>query len=224
MRPRPRPPQATAWSQRLEQRVQAQMAELARLGRLKPFVSPPLAELVVTVGGESLLPRQPREVTVVCCALQGFAALAATAAPAQVVEVLRDYHQALGPPIVQAEGTLESFAGPRLRVVFNAPLPCRDPAVRAVRMALAMREHLAPLRERWRAQPVALDVGIGMAQGEATLAWLSCAGRVDYAILGPVMDRAEGLGDAAPPGQILLTAAVGAAVAGHGRRRPQSPP
>src|SRR5882724_459817 len=190
------------------------MAELARLGRLKPFVSPPLAELVVTVGGESLLPRQQREVTVVCCALQGFAALAATAAPTQVVEVLRDYHQVLGPPIVQEEGTLESFAGPRLRVVFNAPLSCRDPAVRAVRMALAMREHLAPVRDRWRAQLVALEVGIGIAQGEATLALLSCAGRVDYTILGPVMDQAEGLCDAAPPGQILLTAAIGAAVAG----------
>jgi adenylate cyclase len=206
--------EATAWSQRLEQRVQAQMAELARLGRLKPFVSPPLAELVVTVGGESLLPRQPREVTVVCCALQGFAALAATAAPAQVVEVLRDYHQALGPPIVQAEGTLESFAGPRLRVVFNAPLSCRDPAIRAVRMALAMRAHLAPVRDRWRARQEALDVGIGVAQGEATLVLLSCAGRVDYAALGPVMDQAEGLCDAAPPGQILLSAPVGVAVAG----------
>jgi adenylate cyclase len=206
--------EVTAWSQRLEQLVQAQMAELARLGRLKPFMSPPLADLVVTMGSESLLPQQPREVTVVCCALQGFQAFAATATPAQGIEVLREYHQALGPPIVQAEGTLESFAGQRLWVVFNAPLPCRDPAVRAVRMALAMWEHLAPVRDRWHAQPVALDVGIGIAQGEATLAWLSCAGRMDYAILGPVMDQAEGLCDAAPPGQILLTAAVGAAVAG----------
>ena len=215
--------EATAWSQRLEQRVQAQMAELARLGRLKSFVSPPLADLVVTVGGESLLPRQAREVAVVCCALQGFAALAATAAPTQVVEVLREYHQALGPSIVQAEGTLESFAGPRLRVVFNAPLPCRDPAVRAVRLALAMREHLAPVRARWRAQQMPLDLGIGVAQGEVTLAWLSCAGRMDYATLGPVMDWAEGLCDAAPPGQILLTAVVGAAVAGVVDMAPVAP-
>jgi class 3 adenylate cyclase len=81
-------------------------------------------------------------------------------------------------------------------------------------MALAMREHLAPVRDRWRAQLVALEVGIGIAQGEATLALLSCAGRVDYTILGPVLDQAEGLCDAAPPGQILLTAAIGAAVAG----------
>ena len=108
---------------------------------------------------------------------------------------------------------MESFAGPRLRV-FNAPLPCADPAVRAVRIALAMREHLAPVRDCWRARQEALDVGIGVAQGEATLAWLSCAGRMDYAMLGPVMDQAEGLCDAAPPGQILLSAPVGVAVAG----------
>jgi class 3 adenylate cyclase len=81
-------------------------------------------------------------------------------------------------------------------------------------MALAMREHLAPLRDRWRAQQMPLDLGIGMAQGEATLALLSCAGRVDYAVLGPVMEQAEGLCDAAPPGQILLSAPVGVAVAG----------
>jgi adenylate cyclase len=206
--------EGTAWSRQLERQVQAQMAELARLGRLKHVVSPLLAELVVSAGGESLRHPQRREVTVVCCALQGFSAWAATAAPAQVIEVLRDHHQALGPPIVQAEGTLESFAGPRLRVVFNAPLPCRDPAVRAVRMALAMREQLAPVRERWRAQSVGLDVGIGMAQDEVTLTLLSCAGRVDYTLVGPVMELAERLCDAATPGQMLLTAAVRAAVAG----------
>jgi adenylate cyclase len=205
---------ATAWSQRLEQRVQTQMAELARLGRLKPFVSPPLADLVVSAGGEALLHPQAREVTVVCVDLQGFSPWAMTAAPAQVVGALRDYHQALGPPIVQAEGTLETFAGPRLRVVFNALLPCSNPAVRAVRMALAMRAHLAPLRDRWRAQQMPLDLGIGMAQGEATLAWLSCAGRIDYALLGPVIAQAQDLCDAAQPGQILVTAAVGAAVTG----------
>jgi adenylate cyclase len=215
--------EGTAWSQQLERQVQAQMAELARLGRLKHVVSPLLAELVVSAGGEALQHPQRREVTVVCCILQGFAAWAAAAAPAQVIEILRDYYQALGPPIVQAEGTLETFAGPRLRVVFNAPLPCREPAGRAVRLALAMREHLASLRERWRARSVALDVGIGIAQGEATLALLNCAGRVDYAMLGPVLEWAERLCDAAQPGQTLLTAAVGAAVAGLADVAPVAP-
>ena len=193
--------QGEAWSRRLEQQVQAQMAELARLGRLKRFVSPPLAEVVVAAGGESLLPRQRREVTVVCCPVQGFPAFAATAAPERVVEVLQDYHRALGSPIVQWEGTVESCAGARVRVVFNAPLPCRDPAVRAVRMALAMRDHLAPVVDRWHAQQAALDVGLGIAQGEATLGLLSCAGRVDYAVLGPVMDLAGSCATRPRPGR-----------------------
>ena len=215
--------QSAAWSRRLEQRVRAQMAELERLGRLKWFVSPSLAEVIVAVGGEHLLQRQRREVTVVCCVVQGFPAFAATAAPERVVDVLRDYHQVLSPQIVQWEGTLESFAGARVRVVFNAPLPCRDPAVQAVRMAVAVRDHLAPVRDRWQAQQAALDLGIGVAHGEATLGLLSCAGRADYAALGPVMDLAEGLCDAAPPGQILLTAAMGAAVAGMVDMAPVAP-
>jgi len=109
---------------------------------------------------------------------------------------------------------LEQFASARLRVVFNAPLSCPDAALRAVRMAVAMREHLAPVRDRWRAQQSAVDLGIGIAQGEATLGLLSCAGRVDYATLGPVTALAGRLCDAAQPGQILLSASVGAAVAG----------
>lgn len=206
--------EGAAWSRRLERQVQAQMAELERLGRLKRFVAPPLAEVVVAAGSEHLLPRQRREVAVVCGALQGFAAVAATATPERVIEILQDYYRVLGPPIVQAEGTVESLAGPRVRVVFNAPLACRDPAVRAVRLALALRDRLAPVLDRWRETGTALELGIGIAQGEAALGLLSCAGRMDYAILGPVMDLAGALCDAAPPGQILLTAAVGAAVAG----------
>jgi DNA-binding response OmpR family regulator len=203
-----------AWTQTLEQRVQAQVTELARLGRLKQLVTPQLAELVVSVAGEPLLQRQRREVTVVCCALQGFPAFAATAVPERAVAVLGDYHTVLGQQIIEWEGTLEQFASARLRVVFNAPLSCPDPAVRAVRMAVAMRDHLAPVRTRWRAQQAAVDLSIGIAQGEATLGLLSCAGRVDYATLGPVTDLAGRLCDAAQPGQILLSAPVGAAVAG----------
>jgi adenylate cyclase len=177
-------------------------------------VAPQLAEVVVAVGGEPLLQRQRREVTVVCCALQGFPALAATVPPEQAVAVLGDYHTVLGQQIVQWEGTLEQFAGARLRVVFNAPLACPDPAVRAVRMAVAMRDHLAPVRARWRTQPSAVDLSIGIAQGEATLGLVSCAGRVDYTTLGPVTALAERLCEASQPGQMLLSARVGAAVAG----------
>jgi CheY-like chemotaxis protein len=115
--------QGAAWSRTLEHRVQAQMMELERLGRLKRFVAPQLAEVVVAVGGESLLQRQRREVTVVCCALQGFSVWAATVPPDHAVAVLADYHTVLGQQIVQWEGTLEQFAGARLRVVFNQEIP-----------------------------------------------------------------------------------------------------
>ena len=201
-----------AWGRLLEQRLQAQVPALERLGRLKQFVAPPLAELVVATGGEALLQRHQQEVTVVWCALQGFTPVAELAEPAHVVEVLRAYHTVMGHLITRFEGTLVQCAGERLQILFNAPLPCPDPAVRAVHMALAMQEQLAGPLARWRHQQPPLALGVGIAQGDATLGLLDFIGRLDYAALGPVPQLAARLCDVAPGGQILVCPRVGAAV------------
>jgi len=201
-----------AWGRLLAQRMQEQVSALKRLGRLKQFVAPPLVELVVAAGGEHLLQRHRQEVTVVWCALQGFTPFAEVAEPARVVEVLRDYHTVMGRLIRCCEGTLAQCAEDRLQILFNTPLPCPDPAVRAVRMAMAMQQQLSAPLDHWRHQQHAFALGVGIAQGDTTLGLLDVGGRLDYAALGPVPQLATRLCAAAHGGQILLCPRVAAAV------------
>src|SRR3989475_6372081 len=161
--------QLTEWNRTLEQRVAEQLAELERVGRLKRFFSPQLAELVVSSGGERLLESHRREITVVFCDLRGFTAFSETAEPEEVMGVLREYHTALGTLIFRFEGTLEHFAGDGMMVFFNDPLPCPDHAARAVRMAVAMRQQMDELIGRWQKLGHQLAFGVGIAQGYATL-------------------------------------------------------
>jgi adenylate cyclase len=204
--------QLAMWNQTLEQRVQEQVGELERMGRLKRFFSPQLAELVVSAGGEQLLHSHRREITVVFCDLRGYTAFSETAEPEEVMGVLREYHTALGNVIFHFEGTLERFTGDGLMVFFNDPLPCADHAVRAVRMALAMRQEMDGLTDRWRRRGHQLEFGVGIAQGYATLGIIGFEGRVDYAAVGPATNLASRLCDAAQGGQILISQRVCAAV------------
>lgn len=204
--------QLAEWNQMLEQRVQEQVTELERMGRLKRFFSPQLAEVVVSSGGEKLLQSHRREVTVVFCDLRGFTAFAETTEPEDVMTVLREYHHAMGTLIFQFEGTLERFTGDGMMVFFNDPLPCPDPSVRAVRMAVAMRRQMAELLEKWRKSGYDLNFGIGIAHGYATLGMIGFEGRVDYAAIGPVTNLASRLCDEAQGGQILISQRVLAAV------------
>jgi class 3 adenylate cyclase len=204
--------QLAEWNQMLEQRVQEQVTELERMGRLKRFFSPQLAEVVVSSGGEKLLQSHRREVTVVFCDLRGFTAFAETTEPEDVMTVLREYHHAMGTLIFQFEGTLERFTGDGMMVFFNDPLPCPDPSVRAVRMAVAMRQQMAKLLEKWRKSGYELNFGIGIAHGYATLGMIGFEGRVDYAAIGPVTNLASRLCDEAQGGQILISQRVLAAV------------
>ena len=188
------------------------MAELERIGRLKRFFSPQLAELVVSTGEEQLLESHRREVTVVFCDLRGFTAFAETTEPEEVMEVLREYHTALGELIFRFEGTLERFAGDGLMVFFNDPVPCPDPAAQAVRMAVAMRQRVGELTETWRKRGHQLDFGVGIAQGYATLGKIGFEGRFDYAAIGTVTNLAARLCGEAEGGQILISQRVYAAV------------
>jgi adenylate cyclase len=204
--------QLADWNRTLEQRVAEQLAELERIGRLKRFFSPQLAELIVSTGEEKLLESHRREVTVVFCDLRGFTAFAETTEPEEVMEVLREYHTALGELIFRFEGTLERFAGDGLMVFFNDPVPCPDPAARAVRMAVAMRQRVGDLTEIWRKRGHQLDFGVGIAQGYATLGKIGFEGRFDYAAIGTVTNLAARLCGEAAGGQILISQRVYAAV------------
>jgi class 3 adenylate cyclase len=204
--------QLTEWNRTLEQRVEEQLAELERVGRLKRFLSPQLAELIVSSEDERLLKSHRREITVVFCDLRGFTAFSGSGEPEEVMGVLREYHKAMGNLIFQFEGTLERFAGDGLMVFFNDPLPCMDPAVRAIKMAVAMRERAGELSKEWRKRSYHLGFGVGIAQGYATLGKIGFEGRFDYAAIGTVTNLASHLCDEAQAAQILISQRVYGAV------------
>jgi len=192
------------WNRKLEQRVQEQVAQLNRLGRLKGFFSPQLAESIISGGGEELLKTHRREVVVVFLDLRGFTAFADTCEPEEIMRVLSEYHREMGQLILAHEGTLEHFAGDGIMIFFNDPIALEKPAENAIGMALAMQQHFAPLRAAWTDRGFALDLGIGIAQGFATLGAVGFEGRWEYACIGSVANLASRLCNEAKGGQILI--------------------
>lgn len=197
-----------AWNEQLEARVSAQVDELQRLGRLRRFLSPQIAQLIVDSGHEDFLKSHRREITAVFCDLRGFTSFAETAEPEETMSVLAEYHEALGDLVFRFEGTLEHFAGDGLLVFFNDPVPCTDAPERAVRMAVAMRARVAELSEGWRRLGHDLGFGVGIAQGFATLGRVGFEGRYDYAAIGTVTNLSSRLCGEAAAGQILVTQRV----------------
>jgi adenylate cyclase len=204
------------WNQTLAQRVEEQVAEIERIGRLKRFLAPQVAQLVSS-GDERVLESHRREVTIVFCDLRDFTPFSETAEPEEVITVLREYHKTLGALIDKFEGTIERFAGDGLLVLFNDPLPCVDPSARAVRMAVEMRDQVAKLAAGWRSQGHVLGFGIGIAHGYATLGCVGFEGRFQYSATGTVPNLASRLCDQARNGQILVDAKVHAQVGGPRR-------
>src|SRR2546428_83374 len=200
------------WNRTLEQRVADQLAELQRVGRLKRFFSPQLAELIVAGGAEDPLKTHRRDVTVVFLDLRGFTAFAETSEPEEVMGVLREYHTAMGRVIVEHEGTLERFTGDGMMIFFNDPVPVLDAPERAVRMAVAMRERVDELLVTWRKRGYDLDFGVGIAQGYATIGAIGFEGRMDYGAIGTVTNMAARLCGEAQPRQVLVTQRVLGAV------------
>jgi adenylate cyclase len=201
-----------AWNKKLEERVAAQVREIERIGRLKRFLAPQIAEMIISSGDESILESHRRDIVVLFCDMRSFTAFAETAEPEDVMAVLREYHAALGPLTHQHEGTLDRFAGDGLMVLFNDPVPCPDPAVRAVRLAVAMREAVAALSLNWARRGHRIGFGVGIAQGYATIGRIGFEGRSDYSAIGTVANLAARLCSEAQGGQILVSERVAAAV------------
>jgi adenylate cyclase len=192
----------------LEARVAAQVTQLDSLGRLKRFFSPQLAEAILTGGADDPLKSHRREITVVFLDLRGFTAFAETAEPEEVMAVLREYHAEMGTLIMAHEGTLERFTGDGMMIFFNDPVVVENPAERAVRMAVAMRERVTELAVRWRKLGHELDFGVGIAQGYATIGAIGFEGRWDYGAIGSVTNLAARLCGEARPAQILISRRV----------------
>jgi class 3 adenylate cyclase len=201
-----------AWNRQLEERVAQQLGEIERIGRLKRFLSPQVAELILSSGDERVLESHRRQISVVFCDLRGFTAFAETAEPEEVMSVLRDYHAGLGALIHKYEGTVERFAGDGVMILFNDPLPCPDPNERAVRMSVEMRDHVAELAVKWRKGGHELGFGMGIAYGYATLGRIGFEGRFDYSAIGTVVNLAARLCADAKDGQILIDGKVQAAI------------
>jgi adenylate cyclase len=202
------------WNKMLEERVAAQLGEIEKVGRLKRFLAPQLAEMIVSTGDEGILESHRRDIVVVFCDLRGYTAFAETGEPEEVWAVLREFHAAVGPLVTRFEGTLDHFSGDGLMVYFNDPLPCPDPAERAVRMAVEMRAAVGELMSGWRRRGFELGFGIGVAQGYATLGRIGFEERVDYTAIGTVTNLAARLCGEARDGQILLSKRVATAVDG----------
>jgi adenylate cyclase len=196
----------------LEARVAEQVDELSRVGRLKRFLAPQLAEMIVSHGDEKILESHRREIVVVFCDLRGYTAFTETAEPEEVLDFLREYHGALGPLVSQFEGTLDQFSGDGIMVFFNDPVPIPDAAERAVKMAIATRETAGSLTTAWRRRGRVLGFGAGIAQGYATLGQIGFADRSGYTAIGTVCNLAARLCAEAKDGQILVGQRVAVAV------------
>jgi class 3 adenylate cyclase len=194
--------------------VAQQVSQLEQLGRLKRFFSPQLAELIVAGGADDPLKTHRREVAVVFLDLRGFTAFAETAEPEEVMGVLREYHAEMGRLILEHEGTLERFTGDGMMIFFNDPVEVPNAAERAIRMALAMRERVAAMAAAWRKRGWDLALGVGIAQGYATIGAIGFEGRLDYGAIGTVTNIAARLCGEAKGGQILVSARAAGAVEG----------
>ncbi len=198
--------QLAEWNRELERRVARQVDELESISRLRRFLSPQLAELVI--GDQSLLNSHRREIVVVFCDLRKFTPFAETSEPEEVMAVLREFHTALGTLIDRHQGTLERFTGDGVMVFFNDPVPCDDPGERALSMALAIRDRVRDLADGWGVKGHDLSLGTGVAQGYATLGRIGYEGRFDYAAIGSVTNLAARLCGEAAPWQVLATERV----------------
>jgi adenylate cyclase len=198
--------QLAAWNRQLEERVTAQVEELDRLGQLRRFLPPQLADVAMSAGADSLLESHRREIAVAFADLAGWTAFSETTEPEEVMSVIRDFHDTMGGIIGTFEATVGWFAGDGVMAWFNDPYPIPEPAGRAAAMAIAMRDAMAGRTAAWRHRGHQLDFKVGISLGYATIGKIGFEGRFEYGAVGSVLNLASRLSDEAGPGQILMSA------------------
>jgi class 3 adenylate cyclase len=196
----------------LEEKVKAQVEEIERVGRLRRFLAPQLAQAIVNAGDDKVLDNHRREIVAIFCDLRGFTSFSETAEPEDIMAVLKEYHGSIGPLIRKYEGTLDRFTGDGMLIFFNDPLPCEDAPQRAARLALEMRDAVAGLTPKWARRGYRLGFGVGMAQGYATLGRIGFEDRMDYTAIGAVVNLAARLCNDAADGQVLVSGRLAAAI------------
>ena len=195
------------WNERLEERVKEQVSAIDRLAKMKRFFSPPVADAIVAGGVEMLEPHR-REITAVFLDLRGFTAVTDRADPDEVMDLLSDYHAAMGGLVDRYGGTLEHFAGDGVMVFFNDPLPVEQPAHKAVRMAIDLLHAFDPIARAWKKRGHDVALGVGIAQGEATLGVIGFEQRWEYSAIGAIPNLAARLCGQAKGGEIIVDAAT----------------
>jgi len=204
--------QLKEWNEKLEERVREQVSQLDRLGRLKGFFSAPLAEAIVSGGADELLKPHRREIVVLFLDLRGFTAFIESVEPEEVMGALAEFHALVGELAIAHQGTIERFCGDGLMIFFNDPVQVPNPAERAVQMAIAMRARVVDLAAGWRKRGWELGLGVGIAQGYATIGAIGFEGRWDYGAIGTVTNLAARLCGEAQAGQVLVSSRVAASV------------
>ena len=200
-----------AWNEELEARVAEKVQEVERLGKLQRFVAPQLAEILMS-DRDGVLESHRREIAVLFCDLRGFTPFSETAEPEDVMAVLRELHEGVVPLVFAHEGTLAQFTGDGMMIIFNDPIPCTDPAVRAVDMGVAMIDRARELADVWRKRGHLLEMGAGVALGYATCGRIGYEGRFEYTAIGTVVNLAARLCGEARGGQLLVSERVRGAV------------
>jgi len=207
--------QLADWNSKLEQRVAEQMEQLERLARLKRFLSPKVADMIVAGQLDDPLATRRKEVTIMFVDLRGFTAFSENAAPEDVLAVLREYHATIGKLVGKHDGTIEHFAGDGVMLIFNDPQPLEDPAYAAVAMAVELRDEVARLAVGWAKLGYNLGCGIGIAQGFATIGTIGFPGRQDYGVVGAVNNLAARLCAGAESGSVMVSKRVFGRVEGR---------
>lgn len=192
-------------NENLEDKVNRQVAEIESMGRLKRYFSPQLLQSLTSDGAAAIMASHRREITVVFLDLRGFTPFSESAEPEEVIAVLREFHQTVGPVIFKHEGTIERFTGDGIMVFLGDPMPVEDHPKRSVRMALELRREVARLSKQWRQMGFDLSLGIGISTGYATLGNIGFEGRIDYAAIGNVTNLAARLCNEARAEQILIS-------------------
>ena len=198
----------------LEAKVEEQVSEIARMGQLKHFMSPAVADALVSSGDQKALSSHRALIATLFCDIRGFTAFCETAEPEETIEVLQAYHERMGELISAHGGGVDKRMGDGIMVIFNDPLPCDDPAGDAVRLALAMHEAMKELCAKWKKLGHRLGFGVGISFGYATVGMVGSEGRFDYTASDTSVNTAARLCDLAADGETLLSPRAWAAVEG----------